>query len=36
MKRAIDTAKETVTQMIDMMKNVAVNSNVGQNLDTRG
>ena len=35
MKMAMDTGKETATQMTEMMKNVAVDTNVGQNLDTR-
>lgn len=35
MKMAMDTGKETATQMAEMMKNVAVDSNVGQNLDVR-
>jgi hypothetical protein len=34
MKMAIDTGKETATQMTEMMKNVAVDTNVGQHLDT--
>ncbi|MBW9170642.1 YjfB family protein [Clostridium estertheticum] len=34
MKMAMDTGKENATQMTDMMKNVAVDTNVGQNLDT--
>ena len=34
MKMAMDTGKETVIQMTEMMKNVAVDTNVGQNLDT--
>ncbi|NNU76048.1 YjfB family protein [Clostridium estertheticum] len=34
MKMAMDTGKENATQMTDMMKNVAVETNVGQNLDT--
>ncbi|APC41160.1 putative motility protein [Clostridium estertheticum] len=33
MKMAMDTGKETATQMTEMIKNVAVDSNVGQNLD---
>jgi len=35
MKMAMDTGKETGTQMTEMMKNVAVDTNVGQNLDVR-
>ena len=35
MKMAMDTGKETATQMTEMIKNVAVDSNVGQHLDTR-
>jgi len=34
MKMAMDTGKETGTQLTDMMKNVAIDPNVGQNLDT--
>ncbi|MBZ9688092.1 YjfB family protein [Clostridium estertheticum] len=34
MKMAMDTGKENATQITDMMKNVAVDPNVGQNLDT--
>ncbi|MBX4265172.1 YjfB family protein [Clostridium estertheticum] len=34
MKMAMDTGKENATQMTDMMKNVAIDTNVGQNLDT--
>lgn len=34
MKMAMDTGKETATQMTDMMKSVSVDTNVGQNLDT--
>ncbi len=34
MKIAMDTGKENATQMTDMMKNIAVDPNVGQNLDT--
>ncbi|HEY8889394.1 MAG TPA: YjfB family protein [Clostridium sp.] len=33
MKMAIDTGKETATQMTEMTKNLAVDPNVGQNLD---
>ena len=35
MKIAMDTGKENATQMTEMMKNVAVDTNVGQHLDTR-
>ena len=35
MKMAMDTGKETATQMTEIMKNVAGDTNVGQNLDTR-
>ncbi|MBU3190595.1 YjfB family protein [Clostridium bowmanii] len=35
MKMAMDTGKETATQMTEIMKNVAVDTNVGQHLDTR-
>ena len=35
MKMAMDTGKENATQMTEIMKNVAVDPNVGQNLDTR-
>ena len=34
MKLAMSTGKENATQITDMMKNVAVDTNVGQNLDT--
>ena len=34
MKMVMNTGKETDTQMTEMMKNVAVDTNVGQNLDT--
>ena len=34
MKIAMDTGKENATQMTEMIKNVAVDSDVGQNLDT--
>jgi hypothetical protein len=34
MKMAMDTGKETATQMAEMMENVAVDPNIGQNLDT--
>ena len=33
MKMAMDTGKENATQMAEMMTNVAVNPNVGQNFD---
>jgi hypothetical protein len=33
LKMAMDTGKETATQMTDMMKIVVVNPNLGQNLD---
>ena len=35
MKMAMDTSKETATQMAEMMGNVAVDTNVGQHLDVR-
>lgn len=35
MKIAMDTGKEAATQMTEMMKNVAVDTNVGQHLDAR-
>lgn len=35
MKMAIDTGKESAVQMTEMMKNVAVDPNVGQHLDVR-
>jgi hypothetical protein len=35
MKMAMNNGKENAAQMTDMMKNVAVESNVGQNLDVR-
>ena len=35
MKRAMDTGKQTATQITEIMKNAAVDTNVGQNLDTR-
>ena len=35
MKMAMNTGKENATQMTDIMENVAVDSNVGQNLDVR-
>jgi len=34
MKIAMETGKQTATQITDMMKNVEVDPNVGQNLDT--
>ncbi len=34
MKMAMDTGKQTATQMTEVMKNVAVDTSVGQNLDT--
>jgi len=34
MKMAMDTGKENATQMTHLLKNVAVDTNVGQNLDT--
>ncbi|MBZ9635998.1 YjfB family protein [Clostridium sp. FP1] len=33
MKMAMETGKETATQMTEMLKNVAVDTNVGQHLD---
>jgi hypothetical protein len=33
MKMAIDTGKETATQMTDMMKNMSLDSNLGQHID---
>ncbi|RQN12309.1 putative motility protein [Clostridium butyricum] len=35
MKLAMDTGKETATQMTEMMKNIAVDPNLGQHLDVR-
>lgn len=35
MKIAMDTGKETATQITEMMKNIAVDPNVGQHLDIR-
>ncbi|MBZ9624551.1 YjfB family protein [Clostridium sp. FP2] len=35
MKMAMETGKETATQMTEMLKNVAVDTNVGQHLDVR-
>ena len=34
MKMAMNTGKENATTITDMIKNVAVDPNVGQNLDT--
>jgi hypothetical protein len=34
MKMAMDSGKETAIQVTEMMKNVAVDPNVGQHLDT--
>jgi hypothetical protein len=34
MKMAMDTGKENATQITEIMKNAAVDTNVGQNLDT--
>ena len=34
MKMAMDTSKENAAQMTEMVKNVAVDTNVGQQLDT--
>ncbi|MCB2294292.1 YjfB family protein [Clostridium algoriphilum] len=34
MKMAMDIGKQNATQMTDMMKNISVDPNVGQNLDT--
>lgn len=34
MKMAMNTGKENAIQITEMMKNVAVDTNVGQNLDT--
>lgn len=33
MKLAMNTSKQTVNQMTEMMQNIAIDSNVGQNLD---
>ena len=33
MKMAMDTGKETATQMTEMIKNVAVDSNLGNHID---
>jgi hypothetical protein len=35
MKMAMNTGKETATQMAEMMKNAAVDPNLGKNLDVR-
>jgi hypothetical protein len=35
MKMAMNTGKENATQITKMMKNVVVDTNVGQNLDGR-
>ncbi|MCB2310023.1 YjfB family protein [Clostridium tagluense] len=35
MKMAMDTGKENATQMTEMIKNVAIDTSIGQNLDTR-
>ncbi|MCB2340766.1 YjfB family protein [Clostridium estertheticum] len=35
MKMAMDTGKENATQITEMMKNVAIDTGVGQNLDVR-
>lgn len=35
MKKAMDTGNETATQMTEMMKNVAVDPNLGQHLDIK-
>jgi hypothetical protein len=35
MKMTMDTGKETATQMTEMIGKVAVDTSVGQNLDTR-
>jgi hypothetical protein len=35
MKMAMNTGKENATQLTEVMKNVAVDTNVGQNLDVR-
>ncbi|ELP59753.1 hypothetical protein F502_07808 [Clostridium pasteurianum DSM 525 = ATCC 6013] len=35
MKMAMDTGNETAAQMTEMMKNVAVDPNLGQHLDAR-
>ena len=33
MKMAMDTGEKTATQIAEIMKNIAVDTNVGQNLD---
>ena len=33
MKMAMDTSKETASQMTEMMSNVAIDTNIGQHLD---
>ncbi|MCB2308794.1 YjfB family protein [Clostridium estertheticum] len=35
MKMAMNTGKQNATQITEMMKNVAIDTNVGQNLDVR-
>ena len=35
MKMAMNVGKENATQITEIMKNVEVDTNVGQNLDTR-
>ncbi|RQN12310.1 putative motility protein [Clostridium butyricum] len=35
MKMAMDTGKETATKMTEMMKNVAVDPNLGRHLDVK-
>ncbi|MBU3142317.1 YjfB family protein [Clostridium sp. CF012] len=35
MKIVMDNGKETATQMAQMIKNVAIDPNLGQHLDTR-
>lgn len=35
MKMAMNTGKETAVQMTEMMKNIAVDPNLGQHLDTK-
>lgn len=34
MKMAMDTGKDNAKQMTEMMTNIAINPNVGQNFDT--
>jgi hypothetical protein len=34
MKMAMDTGKENATQMTDMIKNVSLDPNLGQHIDT--